>query len=234
MLGHGFPKILYAVLLLTCCVDGAEVPASINLLFNGGFEEWTDYSKLAAGIADRAEIKAVMDANGTLPVNWLPSAGLRGGRESGCQVRRDGLVRHDGGYSIRLENRSPADLAVLSYQPAAFDSENGNLHVLPDRRYRFSWWCKGENIKRGSGPGMIFMATIFSVHDGKESRFPVYSKEQTPEGTFAWQKFSFVLITNASARWISFSLQNRFAQGTLWYDEVEMFDLGEVVQVDTY
>jgi hypothetical protein len=55
-----------------------------------------------------------------------------------------------------------------------------------------------------------------------------------PKGTFDWQRRQLVFITDAYARSISFTLQLRWTTGTVWYDDVELVDLGPVVNVDTY
>ena len=55
-----------------------------------------------------------------------------------------------------------------------------------------------------------------------------------PKGTFDWQPREFAFITDPYARWFTFTLQLRWTTGTVWYDDVELVDLGAVVNVETY
>ena len=61
-------------------------------------------------------------------------------------------------------------------------------------------------------------------------------REQSPHpvGTFDWQPRQLVFITDPYARWAGFTFQLRWATGTVWYDDVELVDLGPVVHVETY
>ena len=55
-----------------------------------------------------------------------------------------------------------------------------------------------------------------------------------PRGTFPWQQRQLTFITDAYARSAIFSFQLRWATGIVWYDDVEIEDLGPVVPVDTF
>jgi hypothetical protein len=84
------------------------------------------------------------------------------------------------------------------------------------------------------GAGPILMLYYQTEHNGKPARVDTYEQGELPRGTFDWQQRQFVFITDDHARWMGFSLQLRWATGTVWYDDVEMQDRGEVVQVETY
>jgi hypothetical protein len=53
-------------------------------------------------------------------------------------------------------------------------------------------------------------------------------------GSFDRKQHSFTFITPPDTRWVVIGLQLRWATGTVWYDDVELFDVGPVVTVETY
>ena len=55
-----------------------------------------------------------------------------------------------------------------------------------------------------------------------------------PRGTFDWQQRQLTFVTDAHVRSAIFSFQLRWATGIVWYDNVELEDLGPVVPVDTF
>jgi hypothetical protein len=73
-----------------------------------------------------------------------------------------------------------------------------------------------------------------SERDGKPYRTDTYEQGSLPAGSFDWQRRQFVFITDERARWASFTFQLRWTTGTVWYDDVELLDMGPVVHVDIY
>jgi len=114
---------------------------------------------------------------------------------------------------------------------AARPDDPHNIH--PNRRYALRWWVRGRDIDP-AGTGPILMMDIYSAKGGKTYRTFVSEETPLPKGTFDWQRRELVFITDAYARSISFTLQLRWTTGTAWYDDVELVDLGPVVNVDTY
>ena len=76
--------------------------------------------------------------------------------------------------------------------------------------------------------------SVISTKQGQTYR--TFSSENwpLPQGTFDWQQRQLTFITDSYARSVMFSLQLRWATGTIWYDDMELEDLGPVVPVDTY
>ncbi|MFZ2656020.1 MAG: hypothetical protein WAX69_13905 [Victivallales bacterium] len=228
-----------SALILSATGEDKPMPqaadAKTSLVVNGGFEEWVDASKLNPGVLDRREVKAVSMVEPLYPLNWLQAAeAYEKDARLTVSVGRDSEVRHSGLYSLRIKNDSPTDIGVMYYNPDVFAGANERLSVKPNRRYEFSWWVKGDNVQPGDGSGTILMTKVYSVKDGKESASPAYYQGKAPKGTFDWQKLTFTLTTDEYARSIVFSIQNRRAKGTLWYDDVEMHDMGPVVNAETY
>ncbi len=199
-------------------------------ILNGGFEHW---SPLAPERLRDAMVKnVVLTADHLAPEGWLP------GRELGRQetltgkIVPDSTTKHTGQYSARLENADPRDITVLEYSTERADT-GGPPMILPNRRYAIRWWVKGERVENADA-GPILLMNVISTKAGQTYRTFTGEGSPVPRGTFDWQERRLTFITDAYARSASFSFQLRWATGTIWYDDVEIEDLGPVVPVDTY
>ena len=208
----------------------APLAKSGSILRNGGFEHW---SPLSPQRQREAMVKNVVLASDHLaPDGWIP------GRELGKQPDRTGkilpdtAVKHTGRYSARLENADPRDITVLQYSTEQADA-GGQPAILPNHRYVIRWWVKGERVDSADA-GPIVMMNVVSTRQGQTYRTFASENWPLPRGTFDWQQRQLTFITDAQARSAIFSFQLRWATGIIWYDDVEIEDLGPVVPVDTY
>jgi hypothetical protein len=221
----------WLTLVLVAGTAWADEPA--NLLVNGGFEDW---APLAPGVASRQDVRNVdLSPPGQGPVGWLPMRELTRDQTRTGRISLDETIRHGGQRSVRLENGDPRDITVLYYSTEPFVGHPDDPHnIKPSRRYRIRWWVKGENVVP-AGAGPILMLFYYSRRGGHDTRTDTYEiGVELPKGTFDWQRREFTFITDDAARWLGFSLQLRWSTGTVWYDDVEMVDLGPVVTVETY
>ena len=148
------------------------------------------------------------------------------------KILPDAAVKHSGRYSARLENGDPRDITVLEYSTERNDVP-GKPAILPNRRYAVRWWVKGQGVDNADA-GPILMMNVVSDRRGQSYRTFSAENWPLPRGTFDWQQRQLTFITDAYARSAAFSFQLRWATGAVWYDDVEMEDLGPVVPVDTY
>ena len=202
-------------------------PTPAGLVFQDGFEHW---SPLSPDRQRDAMVKnVVLTADHLAPENWNPGRELGSRKELTGKVFPDGSVTHSGQYSARLENGDPRDITVLQYS-----TDRGTTTTIrPNRRYMVHWWVKGERVENGDA-GPILMMNVISAQENHSYRTFSSEHRPLPEGTFDWQQRQLMFITDAYARSVIFSFQLRWATGIIWYDDVELEDLGPVVPVDVY
>lgn len=121
---------------------------------------------------------------------------------------------------------------MLQYSIERTDARGQPL-ILPNRRYVVRWWVKGARVENADA-GPILMMNVVSAKQGQTYRTFASEGSPLPRGTFDWQQRQLIFITDAYARSIAFSFQLRWATGVVWYDDVELEDLGPVVPVDTF
>ncbi len=218
------------------CLGAAESAAPAaggNLLANGGFEEW---AALTPEAAQRDDVRNVdLLPPGQAPRDWLPLRELaRDHTAHTGSIALDEAIAHSGRRSVRLENRDRRDISVVLTSTEALASQpDAPGNIRPNRRYRVRWWVRGENVD-ADGAGPILMLYVMSQPDGQWQRRDAAEHGPLPHGSFDWQRREFVFITDQAARWLCINLQLRWTTGRIWYDDVELLDLGPVVAVPTY
>jgi len=200
------------------------------VVLNGGFEHW---SPLSAERQRDAMVKnVVLTADHLAPEGWTPGRELGGSQGLTGKILPDATVKHSGRYSARLENGDSRDITVLQYSTEPTDAR-GQPAILPNRRYVVRWWVKGERIENADA-GPILMMNVVSTKQGRTYHSFAGEGSPLPRGTFDWQQRHLTFITDAYARSVAFSFQLRWATGIVWYDDIELEDLGPVVPVDTF
>jgi hypothetical protein len=203
------------------------------MIVNGGFEEWAPLDPNTAKREDVSRVNLVPP--GLAPVGWLPVRERVKGQGRTGTVAMDEKVKHSGARSVRIENGDMRDITYLLYATERFAGRLDDPHnIRPNRCYLVRWWVKGEKIApEGTGP--ILMMHYTSVKGGKSHRTDASEAGDTlPKGTGDWQRREFMFITDEYAKWATLTFQLRWTTGTVWYDDVEMFDTGPVVHVKTY
>ena len=212
--------------------NAADNPPA-NLIANGGFERW---APLDAGLLKDKQVQNVnLTPPEQGPVDWVPLRELTEGQAPTASIAMDEAVKHSGKRSVRIHNSDPRDVTLVQYSTQSFTRRPDDPHnIKPNRRYLIRWWVKGQDVVPGDA-GPILMLYYDTERDGKPARVDTYEQGvPLPQGTFDWQQRQFVFITDAHASSVTLSLQLRWATGTIWYDDVEMFDEGKVVHVETY
>jgi hypothetical protein len=174
----------------------------------------------------------VLTADHLAPEGWIPGRELDKRQRLTGKIVPDATVKHSGRYSARLENGDSRDITVLQYSIEPTDA-GGQPPILPNRRYVVRWWVKGERVENADA-GPILMMNVVSAKQGQTYRTFASEGSPLPHGTFDWQQRQLTFITDAYARSVAFSFQLRWATGAVWYDDVELEDLGPVVPVDTF
>jgi len=226
---YGFCLVFHFAALTAC----AQENPPLNMIVNGGFEQWAPLDSNTAKREDVGRVNLVPP--GLAPVGWLPVRELVKGQARTGTLAMDEKVRHSGARSVRIENGDMRDITYVMYSTERFAGRPDDPHnIRPNRRYLVRWWVKGENIAP-DGRGPILMMHCLSVKDGKSYRTDSSEPGDTlPKGTGDWQRREFAFITDEYAKWATFTFQLRWTTGTVWYDDVEMFDSGPVVHVKTY
>jgi hypothetical protein len=212
-------------------VGAAEAPQAVPVE-NGGFEVW---QALDANAARQEGAKSVrLLPAGQAPAGWTPMREAYPQQGPTVTIALDERVKHGGARAVRIENRDPRDIAYVLYSTERFIARPGDpRNIRPNRRYAVRWWVKGADVAPG-GTGPILMMSVFSRRDGKTYRTPAAEAPPHPQGTFDWEPRQLVFITDPYARWVGLTFQLRWTTGTIWYDDVELVDLGPVVHVQTY
>lgn len=207
-------------------------PSNQNLLENGGFETWRKLDPNAARQVETAGLR--LEPPESAPAGWVPCRETYKDQQPTATLAMDDKVKHSGERSVRIENRDMRDITYVRYSTERFNAHPEDPHNLrPNRRYAIRWWVRGQQIDP-AGTGPILMMQIYSTKDGKTYGTPASEVGVRPKGTFDWQRGEFVFITDAYARWVTLTMQLRWTTGTVWYDDVELVDLGAVVNVETY
>ncbi len=220
---------------LACAEDagapGAPPGQTIVPVANGGFETWEPLDQNAANSDYIKSLKLIPENQG--PKAWGPFSEDTRERHMTGTVAMDEEVRHSGLRSVRIENGLKTDICGVSYSTEQFaKTPEDPRNIKPNRHYLLRWWVKGENVD-GNGP--LLMMCGLSGKNGALKRADSYEQGVAlPTGTFDWQRRAFTFITDPEARWVVFSFQLRWASGKIWYDDVELIDLGPVVHVETY
>lgn len=227
---------------LAILVALAAAAAPPNLLDNGGFELWVPVTALHEAIQRSAPVQAVAVVGDELPVNWVPGdTPYEDDVPRTGQVARDPEIRHGGEAAVRLHNDSVLDITYLARRPGDFQDVE-HFRLRSRRRYRLTWWVRGENVRPGGdGPGPIMMG-YYLAPTGDGARRVNFSqslpKALLGDGTFEWTRQTFYFTTVEAPEdtevEAAFSLQLRRAAGTIWYDDVQLVDLGPVVVVETF
>jgi len=254
---RGLRRVFVGALVIFVCAGislsiGGEMSDSEdtgkNLLQNGGFEEWVDKKEKVAeyvwtGPPRKPTVAVQVKPEGQWPMFWVPgcSAYEKDVPLTGIIVRDEETV-HSGQYSLRIESDQVTNITHIDYSPHFF--KGGDVFkIKANRRYRLSWWVKGKDVEPGpDGPGQT-VASFYIRKEGEEKQ-RVHNKwshqvNKAPTGSFDWQRQSVEFTTNEVAPGqtemeMTFSLQLRRAKGTVWYDDVELVDLGPVVKVETF
>jgi hypothetical protein len=220
---------LPALLFLALAVPSA---GDQNLIVNGSFEEWRDLDP-AILAADWCQVD--LTPPGRAPTSWMPTREQYKGMGHTASLTMDEAVKHSGARSVRIHNADMRDITYVQFSTDQFVGHPDDAHnIKPNRRYMVRWWVKGEEVATG-GTGPIMMMYVSSRDGGQERRAYTYELEPTlPLGTFDWLQRRFVFITDPQAVFATFTFQLRWTTGTIWYDDVELLDLGPVVPVETY
>ena len=146
----------------------------------------------------------------------------------------DETIKHGGARSVRIENRDPRDITLVQYSTERFAGPARRpAQYSSGPAYAVRWWLKGENVE-SAGAGPILMMGVSLPKTARPTARMLRNRPRVPLGTFDWQPRQLVFITDPYARWAGFTFQLRWATGTIWYDDVELVDLGPVVHVETY
>ena len=226
-------KRLPGLLCLACALAFAASASPAEILIeNGGFEVWRALDPQVARQETVSSIQ-LLPPN-MVPEGWSPLREPHKQQGPTATIAMDEKTKHGGARSLRIENRDPRDITLIQYSTERFTARPDDPHnIRPGRRYAVRWWLKGENVE-SAGAGPILMMGVISVKDGKTYRTHASEPPPRPLGTFDWQPRQLVFITDPYARSAGFTFQLRWATGTIWYDDIELVDLGPVVHVETY
>jgi len=217
-------------------------PAALNenLIVNGGFEEWVDIKLISDHMRRRPEVANVVRIpEDRWPLQWIPYRVIhQDGPPGSAEIAMDEAVAHGGTRSLRITSQSTKNIVCVEYRTEyPLGTTLVPTPIQPNRRYRLTWWVKGQDVAPGGrGPWLDGLVCFSQRADGTSVRTAADPRDQTkpPVGTFDWQQQKITFTTDAGAIWLAFDLQLRETTGTLWYDDVALRDTGPAVTVETY
>ncbi|MEO6051839.1 MAG: tetratricopeptide repeat protein [Pyrinomonadaceae bacterium] len=128
--------------------------------------------------------------------------------DSKIDIAVDNKVRHEGSRSLRVLFRS--------YGRAELANILQTIVVVPNKKYRLSFWIRTENLKSGGPPAM----DVVDANDGKL----IVKSKPFPSGTNDWQEMAVEFITPENCNGISIRTSRSFCgddcpiSGTFWSD----------------
>ena len=184
---------------------GKAEPKPVNLIRNANFQEWS-------AIGERSDRTANLVDN-QIPTYWNVES--EGGVVKGT-VSRDLSGTEKDKFCLKIVNTKTVSTDVNTFC-------NEFIKVKPKTTYVFRCKIKGENIKpddiKGGAP---FVWVNFGPEDYFANQQSIAKNLKT--GTYDWETFEMTAESNDKAELCIIRLQLRFATGTVWYDDVELFE----------
>ncbi|MEO6656509.1 MAG: tetratricopeptide repeat protein [Pyrinomonadaceae bacterium] len=124
-------------------------------------------------------------------------------------IALDAKVKHEGNGSLRALFRS--------YVKSDLSNILQTIVVVPNKKYRLSFWVRTENLK-SAGPPLI---DVVNANDGKL----IIKSRPFASGTSDWQEMAVEFTTPENCDGISIRTSRSFCgedcpvSGTLWYDD---------------
>ena len=196
-------RILQWGILAVLMFSPTYLQAEDNLLANGNMETWQSVE--FRGFAP--------DGNGMLPAGW--TAKQDNPEEAGTgSITQDFDQKHEGGSSLRLENRSAEQSLTLIHDL---------IEVTPGQTYVLSGYIRGENI---SQPANKEQGILFFLNQGPEVEFAANSKTKLERsqfyGGFDWEFFEFPVTIEGEANRLRIAVQLRRIEGVVWLDALKL------------
>ncbi|HHV44340.1 MAG TPA: hypothetical protein GXX57_06710 [Firmicutes bacterium] len=151
-----------------------------------------------------------LESNGK-PTGWpeLPSW------NSNATVEVDTTVAHTGNNSIKIHCPTDDDRGSASLF----------LEVTPGQTYRFRGWVKTEGLSgfyTNKGP-----VARFSLLENKEDPSAKYTLYGQGTGSADWELVETAFVVPPGINWIRLDLFLLYQQGTVWWDDVEFFEMNQ-------
>lgn len=191
-------------------------PAAVNLLKNGGFENW-------AAIKEGDPKRTPRLVDNMAPVGWWVGQDAYERQKNPdfpveTSITADKEIKHGGEMSARLDSALTTDIVELSLPP---------FPIQPKHTYIVRGWVRGRDVKRNRDGAGVVVWTNFGPKDkyweGQKSVLQRIPKE----GTFDWTPFEYRLTAADNDGQFRIVLQVRRASGTVWFDDVEIVDAAD-------
>ncbi len=224
------------LLWLSCACCGALVGAAELTVPNGGFEEWAPAEQvLAVSPRKIPGFRALRLEDRQIPLFYFTLAEPdRNGSPGTGGVFCDRQIKAAGNASLRIENRSVNDITSVRLRPNWFTTGGRTpLAIRPNTRYRLRFQLRAEGLKPHpeGGGAVIFLALL----DGSGRARPVGSVVFRPGvPSYDWSAAEKEFTTGPEDRAVEFDFQLRRAAGNLWYDQVELEELGPVRVLEVF
>lgn len=188
--------------------------SSVNVFPNGAMEMWgANYE------APKSGAPGVTVPNGYMLDDAEFGTEAGPGEASGATIAQDGLIKHGGEYSVRIENAEPFDITNVAFK---------QVPVEPNTRYKVKVWVRGEDIDKGKEVGPCVW-----VHFGPADNFwaspnakRIMHRVPTDDPTFDWMPVEFEVDTLPDTAFMRASVQMRKAVGKVWFDDLEVTPMG--------
>lgn len=227
-----FRMVTLKQMLIGLLIIGALMPMraiSEEVFSNGGMEEWIHYkAKPGQRFPELPSSEVPVDVRPEVEV--LSPYGEEGDPVESV-LARDLTIKHSDATSLRLENRRNSDAVAAVVGP---------LKVKPSMRYRITAWIKGQDIIANPKwtAGGVFLWTHFGPKEGFMSPENQRVSQKLPtglqRGTFDWTQIEFTVDTATNTEQLKIKLQLRMTSGTLWLDDLEIKQVGEVRSIPNF
>ena len=184
--------------------DAKTEAKPVNLIRNGDFQEWS-------AIGQKGDRTPNLVDN-QIPTYWGADSedGVKG------TVSRDLSGTEKDKFCLKIVNTKTVCTDVNTFC-------NEFIKVKPKTTYVFRCKIKGQDIKPSDDKGGApFVWVSFGPEDYWSNQQPIAKSLKT--GTYDWETFEMIAESNEKAEICIVRLQLRFATGTVWYDDVELFE----------
>jgi Domain of unknown function (DUF4838)/Carbohydrate family 9 binding domain-like/Carbohydrate binding domain len=152
---------------------------------------------------------------------WVHQRGLT--PENGGESVIDTTTYREGKQSLRISNKTLKRIVITQVNMG----ENSN-YLKTGKRYRLSYWVKGENIQMLPTASPKFTGGFVNIWSHCNQFFPT-PKQHT--GTFGWMKQAFEFTAKPALKgakpmkydYIRLGLNG--ASGTIWFDDVRVEEI---------
>ncbi len=150
-------------------------------------------------------------ASGNLPEGWQTKIN----RGTVAEFNFDETEKHGGKASFKITIKPPGGSMTLY-------KESNIKNIKPGKKYEVSLWVKAKDL--GYSPNFIAPAFRYNYSPEKIIPVPTMDLMYLLKGETGWKNLTYATTAPANAQELSLDLV--LTKGTLWIDDIQIFEVG--------